>query len=63
VDSNPTIYFTTMDGNNITYFKNTRNVPNTGIRMDVIPYAVTILGIVIVAGAFVIVARKRRNAR
>jgi hypothetical protein len=62
---NPESYFTTVNGNNIVRFVNAKNKyePNTGIRMDVIPYAVTILGIVIVAGAFVIVARKRRNAR
>jgi hypothetical protein len=60
-DNNPTIYFTTMDGNNITVFKNTKNAPNTGIRMDLMPYVIVFLGVA--ACAVVLVARKKRNAR
>jgi hypothetical protein len=60
-DNNPTIYFTTMDGNNITVFKNTKNAPNTGIRMDLMPYVIVFLGVA--TCAVVLVARKKRNAR
>jgi hypothetical protein len=50
-----------MDGNNITVFKNTKNAPNTGIRMDLMPYVIVFLGVA--ACAVVLVARKKRNAR
>jgi hypothetical protein len=62
-DGNPadTSYFTIEENNNIVAFRNTKNQPNTGIRMDLMPYVIVFLGVA--ACAVVLVARKRRNAR
>jgi hypothetical protein len=62
-DANPTDYYTIVSGNNIVAFKNTKNQPNTGIRMDIIPYVVAIFGVAIVAGSLVYVSRKKKDIR
>jgi hypothetical protein len=60
-EGNPKNYFTITTGTNQVAYKNVRNVPDTGIRMDVIPYVIVFLGVVVcVAG---LVVNKRRHTR
>jgi hypothetical protein len=57
--SDPEQYFTIGAGNNIVLFKNTRNQPDTGIRLDVVPYVIVFAGAAL--GAVMLVCKKRKS--
>jgi LPXTG-motif cell wall-anchored protein len=44
------------------YFLNEINLPSTGIKVDILPYAVVVLA-VIAAFAVLLISKKKRNAR
>jgi LPXTG-motif cell wall-anchored protein len=54
-------YVTTTSGNNVVSFKNEKDLPDTGISLDVVPYVVVVL--IAAAGALLLIFKRRRNAR
>jgi hypothetical protein len=57
-DGDPGQYYTIESGANIVAFRNTRNQPNTGIRLDVIPYVIVFAGAAFCAVMFTFKKKK-----
>jgi hypothetical protein len=57
-DGDPGVYYTIEGGANIVAFQNTRNQPNTGIRLDVIPYVIVFAGAAFCAVMFTFKKKK-----